>query len=61
LIQLKNITDEAIEEAPGIEKVVAVRRLGIDVPIKAARDLYWDDLLADIPDDTIVPCEPMDS
>ena len=34
---------------------------GIDVPMKADRDVYWDDLLADIPDDTIVPCEPMDS
>ena len=61
LIRLKNITDEAIEEAPCIEKVVVVRRLGIDVPMKADRDVYWDDLLADIPDDTIVPCEPMDS
>jgi len=61
LIRLKNITDEAIEEAPCIEKVVVVQRLGIDVPMKADRDVYWDDLLADIPDDTIVPCEPMDS
>ena len=61
LIGLKNITDEAIAEAPGIEKVVVVRRLGIDVPMKADRDVYWDDLLADIPEDTIVPCEPMDS
>ena len=61
LIRLKNITDEANEEAPCIEKVVVVRRLGIDVPMKADRDVYWDDLLADIPDDTIVPCEPMDS
>jgi acetyl-CoA synthetase len=61
LIRLKNITDEAIEEAPCIEKVVVVRRFGIDVLMKADRDVYWDDLLADIPDDTIVPCEPMDS
>ncbi len=61
LIRLKAITDEAITEAPGIEKVVIVRRLGIDVPMKADRDVYWDDLLADIPEDTIVPCEPMDS
>ena len=61
LIRLKAITDEAIAEAPGIEKVVVVRRLGIDVPMKADRDVYWDDLLADIPEDTIIPCEPMDS
>ena len=61
LIRLKNITDEAIAEAPSIEKVVVVRRLGINVSMKADRDVYWDDLLADIPEDTIVPCEPMDS
>jgi acetyl-CoA synthetase len=61
LIGLKHITDEAIAEAPSIEKVIVVRRLGIDVPMKAERDVYWDELLADIPEDTIVPCEPMDS
>ncbi len=60
-IALKHITDEAVAEVPAIERVVVVRRLGIDVPMKAGRDVYWDDVLADIPEDTIVPCEPMDS
>jgi acetyl-CoA synthetase len=55
LIELKHITDEAIAEAPSIEKVVVVRRLGMHVPMKAGRDVYWDDLLAGIPEDTIVP------
>jgi acetyl-CoA synthetase len=32
LIRLKNITDEAIEEAPCIEKVVVVRRLALMSP-----------------------------
>jgi len=33
----------------------------MEVPMKAGRDIYMDDLLADIPEDTVVPVEPMDS
>ncbi len=61
LIELKKIADEAIEETPTIEKVLVVRRLGSDVAMKAGRDFYFDELLKDIPEDTVVPCEPMDS
>jgi len=60
-IKLKEITDEAVAETPTIEKVVVVRRLGDEVPMQAGRDIYLDDLLADIPEDTVVPCEPMSS
>src|SRR6266700_546170 len=61
LIELKKITDEAVSETPTIEKVVVVRRLGLDVSMKSGRDIYLDELVADIPADTVVPCEPMDS
>src|SRR6266849_2493141 len=61
LIELKRIADEAVAKAPSIEKMVVFRRLGNEVSMKAGRDVYWDDLLADIPEDTVVPCEPMDS
>ena len=61
LIGLKKLADEALEETPTIEKSIVVRRLGSDVPMKAGRDIYLDDLLADIPEDTVVPCEPVDS
>jgi acetyl-CoA synthetase len=61
LIQLKKITDEAVSETPTIEKVVVVRRLALDVPMQSGRDIYWDELVADIPTDTVVPCEPTDS
>ena len=60
-IELKHIADEAVAETPTVEKMVVVRRTGNDVPMKAGRDINWDDLLADIPEDTYVPCEPMDS
>ena len=61
LIELKKLADEAIKETPTIEKSIVVRRLGSDVQMKAGRDIYLDELLADIPDDTFVPCEPVDS
>lgn len=60
-IELKKITDEAVSETPTIEKVIVVRRLGTNVPMQAGRDVYWHDLLADVPADTVVPCEQMDS
>ncbi|MBA2395193.1 MAG: acetate--CoA ligase [Ktedonobacteraceae bacterium] len=61
LIELKKLADEAIKETPTIEKSIVVRRLGSDVNMQAGRDIYLDDLLADIPEDTFVPCEPVDS
>src|SRR5260370_13454241 len=61
LIQLKKITDEAVTETPTIEKVIVLNREGLDVPMETGRDVYWHELLADIPEDTVVPCEPMDS
>jgi acetyl-CoA synthetase len=61
LIELKKLTDEAVAETPMIEKVIVMRRLGNEVPMQAGRDVYWDALVAAIPEETIVPCEPMDS
>jgi acetyl-CoA synthetase len=61
LIKLKQIADEAVAETPTIEKVVVYNRQQLDVPMQAGRDIYWHDLLADIPEDTVVPCEPMSS
>jgi acetyl-CoA synthetase len=61
LIELKKLADEALKETPTIEKSIVVRRLGSDVQMQAGRDIYLDDLLADIPKDTFVPCEPVDS
>ena len=61
VIELKHIADEAVAETPTIQKVIVARHTGLEVPIKAGRDIYMDDLLADIPADTVVPVEPMDS
>jgi acetyl-CoA synthetase len=61
VIELKKIVDEALAETPMIEKTVVVRRTGLKVPMQEGRDLYLDELLKDIPMDTVVPCEVMDS
>jgi acetyl-CoA synthetase len=61
LIQLKKIVDEAVAETPTIEHVVVFNRQSLDINLQEGRDVYWHDLVADIPEDTVVPCEPMDS
>ncbi|WP_084658023.1 acetate--CoA ligase [Thermogemmatispora onikobensis] len=61
LIEYKKICDEALANTPTIEKVIVFKREGTEVPMQAGRDLYADELLQDIPNDTVVPCEEMDS
>lgn len=61
LIDLKKIADEAVSDTPTVQKVVVVKRLGTEVPMQQGRDVYLDELLKDVPEDTVVPCEPVDS
>ena len=44
-VALKQIVDEAVGEAPGIEHVVVLRRGDGEVPMQAGRDLWWEDFL----------------
>lgn len=60
-IELKKIADEAVAESPSIEKVLVVKRTNNNVPMQSGRDFYWDELAANIPENTAVPCEVMDS
>ena len=60
-IELKKIADEAAAESPSIEKVLVVKRTNNNVPMQSGRDFYWDELAANIPENTVVPCEVMDS
>jgi acetyl-CoA synthetase len=46
VIRIKEDLDEAAEEAPELEKVIVIKRIGIDVPWKEGRDIVWDDALA---------------
>ncbi|MFN2386736.1 MAG: acetate--CoA ligase [Thermoanaerobaculia bacterium] len=47
VIPLKKIADEAVADAPSIENVVVLRRSGAPVEMKAGRDRWWHDLIAD--------------
>ena len=46
-IPLKAIADEALKEAPSIEKVVVIQRNEEECGFDAGRDLWYDDLMAD--------------
>ena len=54
-IAMKLNADKAVAQCPSIEKVVVVKRTGIDVPMHAGRDVWYEDLMAQA--DPV--CEPV--
>ncbi|MBW2305520.1 MAG: acetate--CoA ligase [Deltaproteobacteria bacterium] len=58
-IPLKTTADQALSESPSVEKVIVVRRTGIDVPMQDGRDVWWHGEMADSPADC--PAEEMDA
>ena len=42
---LKPAVDEALEQAPSVERVLVVRRTGADVTMQAGRDVWWHDIV----------------
>ncbi len=44
-VAAKETADEAVDECPLVENVIVVRRLGVSVPMRAGRDISWEDLL----------------
>jgi|GEM_PF-7872 len=61
VVQLKETADKALEKTPSVEKVIVVRRLGLDAPMKEGRDYWWDDLVKDVPPNVYVEPEPLES
>ena len=61
IVQNKLNADEALKDCPGVEKVIVVRRLGIDVKLDRGRDVWWHEEMAK--EDIRLHCEPamMDS
>ncbi len=45
-IPMKTKADAAVAECPSIEKVIVVKRTGLDVPVNNKLDAWWDDLMA---------------
>jgi acetyl-CoA synthetase len=58
-VNLKDITDEALEKAPVVEKVVVLKRTGQEVQWVNGRDLWWYDLVGKASDEC--ETEPMDA
>jgi len=48
-VPLKAVLDEALADVPSIQKIIVYRRAGMDVPMLAGRDVWWDDFIADQP------------
>jgi acetyl-CoA synthetase len=46
-VGMKTVVDQAIEGLDSVEHVIVWRRLGIEVPMQAPRDVYWHEALAD--------------
>ena len=51
--------DEALEKSPTVEKCIVFNRCNTPVEMKAGRDLWWHELMADASADC--PAEPLDS
>jgi acetyl-CoA synthetase len=61
-VPLKGNADVALESCPTARAVVVARRTGADVPMRAGRDHYWDELTGgQDADPQSCPCEPMDA
>ena len=54
IVPLKQTTDEALKECPGVKTVVVLKRTGKDVPFTEGRDKWWHDLVRSVPQE----CEP---
>jgi acetyl-CoA synthetase len=46
-VPMKELVDAALEESPSVEHAVVWRRLANKVPMKAGRDVFWDEAVAD--------------
>jgi acetyl-CoA synthetase len=58
-LPMKTTVDEAVTNLSTVEKVIVYPRTGMDVPMQAGRDLWWDDFLAGQP--TQSPTEHTDA
>ena len=45
-VPMKPGADEAVEQCPTVEKVVVFERMGMDVPMKEGRDVFWSEFIS---------------
>jgi acetyl-CoA synthetase len=53
-LPLKANCDAAMENTPGLKHCIVAKRTGEDVTMRAGRDVWWEDLIAGLPE----TCEP---
>ncbi len=56
---IKRSADEALEDAPSVEKVIVAKRTGEKIPMKEGRDVWWNEITREQP--TEAKTEVMDS
>ncbi len=62
ILRLKDVVDEAVKQCPSVEKVVVIRRVGLeDLNMVKGRDVYFDELMEDVPKNVYVEPEKMKS
>ena len=49
LVPMKAVLDDALREAPGVERVLVWRRAGVECPMDSTRDTWWEEAVADRP------------
>lgn len=54
-VEIKKEADKALDTVSSLEHVVVYNRLGIDIPWKDGRDIWWEDIISNQPD----KCETM--
>jgi acetyl-CoA synthetase len=59
IVPLKANVDEALRQAPSVERVVVVSRTGQTVPMNDGRDLWWNELMDEASD--VGDCVPVDA
>ncbi|RJR24664.1 MAG: acetate--CoA ligase, partial [Desulfobacteraceae bacterium] len=60
-VPLKKNVDEALRKCPDMEKILVVKRNGLDVMMEKGRDLWWHELMSDPSLPSSVAPEQMDS
>ncbi len=61
-VPLKQNADEAVAQAPTVQKVIVLQRTGGEVPFDASHDAWWHELVERQDDDPAsAPPEPMDA
>jgi acetyl-CoA synthetase len=59
IVPLKHNVDAALDKSPSVEKCIVFNRCNLQINMKAARDLWWHELMADA--SAVCPAEPLDS